>query len=192
MSAMLLSSEAVGGVAPTDGKIPGHWSPTDPKRPPIDGPKGQDLWRRADKVVLVDPHVPHFGWYRGATAVTPNAREAAQATGISFDDRGTASEGAFAVLREMELEALLVTRGEHGMSLYHGKRGEVHIPTVAKEVYDVAGAGDTVISVFSLALATGAGMVEGVVMANAAAGSVVREGGTSALHASDLITLFDT
>ena len=51
MSAMLLSSEAVGGVAPTDGKIPGHWSPTDPKRPPIDGPKGQDLWRRADKVM---------------------------------------------------------------------------------------------------------------------------------------------
>ena len=150
------------------------------------------LWRRADKVVLVDPHVPHFGWYRGATAVTPNAREAAQATGISFDDRVTASEGAFAVLREMELEALLVTRGEHGMSLYHGERGEVHIPTVAKEVYDVTGAGDTVISVLSLALATGAGMVEGVVMANAAAGWVVREVGTSALHASDLITLFDT
>ena len=51
LSAMLLSSEAAGGVAPTDGKIPGYWSPTDPNRPPIDGPKGQDLWRRADKVM---------------------------------------------------------------------------------------------------------------------------------------------
>ena len=51
MSALLLSSEAAGGVAPTDGKIPGYWSPTDPNRPAVDGPKGQDLWRRADKVM---------------------------------------------------------------------------------------------------------------------------------------------
>ncbi len=147
-------------------------------------------WRRAEKPVLVDPHVSHFRWYRGATAVTPNTREATQATGIPFDHDEPVSEAVFGLLKEMQIDGLLVTRGEHGMSLFHGTDHEVHIPTVAKEVYDVTGAGDTVISVLSLSLAVGAGLVEGVVMANAAAGMVVREVGTSSLRASDLLTAF--
>jgi D-beta-D-heptose 7-phosphate kinase/D-beta-D-heptose 1-phosphate adenosyltransferase len=86
-----------------------------------------------------------------------------------------------------------VTRGEEGMSLYYsgpGKREE-HIPTVAKEVFDVTGAGDTVISVLAVALASGAEMMEGVILANQAAGEVIKEVGTSTLSAQELIAAFE-
>jgi D-beta-D-heptose 7-phosphate kinase/D-beta-D-heptose 1-phosphate adenosyltransferase len=157
-------------------------------------------WRGRGKPVLVDPHVPHFAWYRGATVVTPNAREALLSTGIDFRKGQDPSAAAFEVVRRMELGALLVTRGEDGMSLYYYSGGAgappadsgraVHIPTVAKEVFDVTGAGDTVISVLSLALATGVDLVDGVVLANQAAGEVIKEVGTSTLTAAELIGAF--
>jgi D-beta-D-heptose 7-phosphate kinase/D-beta-D-heptose 1-phosphate adenosyltransferase len=150
-------------------------------------------WREQGKPVLVDPHVPHFSWYRGVTVITPNAREAHQAAGIDFKKGKDPSELAFDVVRRMDLDALLVTRGEEGMSLYYSgaaKRQE-HIPTVAKEVFDVTGAGDTVISVLAAALASGADMMEGVVLANQAAGEVIKEVGTSTLSAQELIAAFE-
>jgi D-beta-D-heptose 7-phosphate kinase/D-beta-D-heptose 1-phosphate adenosyltransferase len=150
-------------------------------------------WRRRNKPVLVDPHIPHFAWYRGVTVITPNAREAQQAAGIDFRKGNDPAEVAFDVVKRMELEALLITRGEDGMSLYysgHGGRQE-HIPTVAKEVFDVTGAGDTVISVLAAALASGADMMEGVILANQAAGEVIKEVGTSTLSAQELIAAFE-
>jgi D-beta-D-heptose 7-phosphate kinase/D-beta-D-heptose 1-phosphate adenosyltransferase len=157
-------------------------------------------WRGRGRPVLVDPHVPHFPWYHGATVVTPNAREALLSAGIDFRRGNDPAATAFEVVQRMELDALLVTRGEDGMSLYYysggpahasGPVGEaVHIPTVAKEVFDVTGAGDTVISVLALALAAGADMVDGVVMANQAAGEVIKEVGTSTLSAAELIAAF--
>jgi len=147
-------------------------------------------WRGAGKVVLVDPHVAHFEWYRGASVVTPNTREASQATGIAFDGEAPPSKEAFALVERMELGALLVTRGEHGMSLYERGGNELHIPTVARDVYDVTGAGDTVIGVLGAALASGVGIEDGVVLANTAAGEVVKEVGTTALSADGLISIF--
>jgi len=156
-------------------------------------------WRGLGKPVLVDPHIPHFSWYRGVTVITPNAREAQQSAGIDYRKGNDPSALAYDVVRRMELDALLVTRGEDGMSLYcrgaegssQGGTREVHIPTVAKEVYDVTGAGDTVISVLAASLATGVDIVDGVVMANQAAGEVIKEVGTSALSAADLVAAFE-
>lgn len=148
------------------------------------------LWRRAGKHVLVDPHVPHFRWYRGASVITPNTREANLAAGIDFRKGREPSTPAFAVIKELELEALLVTRGEEGMSLFTNDGRQVHVPTVAKEVYDVTGAGDTVISVLAAALSTGVELVDGVVIANQAAGEVVKEVGTTTITADALIRTF--
>ncbi|HXV13186.1 MAG TPA: D-glycero-beta-D-manno-heptose-7-phosphate kinase [Candidatus Krumholzibacteria bacterium] len=148
-------------------------------------------WRAEEKPVLVDPHVPHFAWYRGATVITPNTREAQLATGIDYRKGKNPSSVAFDVVERMQLSALLVTRGEDGMSLYYGDRQEVHIPTVAKHVFDVTGAGDTVISVLAAGLATRADVVDAVVMANTAAGEVIKEVGTSTLTADELIAAFE-
>jgi D-beta-D-heptose 7-phosphate kinase/D-beta-D-heptose 1-phosphate adenosyltransferase len=152
-----------------------------------------DTWRKHKKPVLVDPHIPHFAWYRGVTVITPNAREAQQATGIDYRKGNDPSELAFDVVKRMELDALLVTRGEDGMSLYYSgaSRRQEHIPTVAKEVFDVTGAGDTVIGVLAAALASGADMMEGVILANQAAGEVIKEVGTSTLSAQELIEAFE-
>ncbi len=147
-------------------------------------------WRGLGKPVLADPHVSHFDWYRGVTVVTPNTRQVLAATGIDYRKGNDPSALAFEVVRGMELGALLVTRGEDGMSLYYGDNGQVHIPTVAKQVFDVTGAGDTVIGVLAAALATGVDLVDAVVMANQAAGEVIKEVGTSSLSAEDLVAAF--
>jgi rfaE bifunctional protein kinase chain/domain len=150
-------------------------------------------WRKRGKAVLVDPHVPHFAWYGGATVITPNAREAQLSTGIDFRKGNDPADTAFEAVRRMGLDALLVTRGEDGMSLYYSgaERRQVHIPTVAKEVFDVTGAGDTVIGVLAAALASGADMMEGVILANQAAGEVIKEVGTSTLSAQELVAAFE-
>jgi rfaE bifunctional protein kinase chain/domain len=150
-------------------------------------------WRQRGKPVLVDPHIPHFAWYNGVTVITPNAREALMSSGIDFRKGHDPADEAFEVVARMELDALLVTRGEDGMSLYYGgaTRRQVHIPTVAKEVFDVTGAGDTVIGVLALALASGADMMEGVILANQAAGEVIKEVGTSTLSAQQLVAAFE-
>jgi D-beta-D-heptose 7-phosphate kinase/D-beta-D-heptose 1-phosphate adenosyltransferase len=150
-------------------------------------------WRDRQKPVLVDPHVGHFPWYRGATVITPNVKEALRGSSLPPGTRDVTSDGAFQIREDLQLDALLVTRGERGMSLYYGdgQRHEVHIPTVAKEVYDVTGAGDTVIGVLTAALAAGVDMVEAVVMANQAAGEVVKEVGTTAVSLDALLRAFD-
>ena len=150
-------------------------------------------WRGRGKPVLVDPHVGHFPWYRGATVITPNVREAVRGSSLPPGTRDITSEGAFHIREDLQLDALLVTRGEHGMSLYYGdgERHEVHIETVAKEVYDVTGAGDTVIGVLAAGLAGGVDIVDSVVMANQAAGEVVKEVGTTAVTREALLSAFD-
>ncbi len=148
-------------------------------------------WRSHGKPILVDPHVPHFAWYRGVSVITPNTREALLAAGLDYRKGKNPSAAAYETVRSMNLEALLVTRGEDGMSLYYGERQEVHIPTVAKHVFDVTGAGDTVIGVLAAGLATGTDLVDAVVMANTAAGEVIKEVGTSTLSADELIAAFE-
>ncbi|MGE5894786.1 MAG: D-glycero-beta-D-manno-heptose-7-phosphate kinase [bacterium] len=128
--------------------------------------------------VAVDPKVGHFSFYRGVSLITPNKKEAAEGSGIPItDDRSLISAGK-KLLSRLRCGSVLITRGEEGMSLFHGNTVR-HIPTVARHVFDVTGAGDTVISAFTLAHASGASMLQAATIANHAAGIVVGEVGTA-------------
>jgi rfaE bifunctional protein kinase chain/domain len=128
--------------------------------------------------VSVDPKVGHFHYYKNVSLITPNVMEASIASGIEIKDEKSLISAGRALLRKILCDAVLITRGEYGMSLF--KRDKViHIPTVARNVYDVTGAGDTVIATFTLAYAAGASMEEASVIANHAAGIVVGEVGTA-------------
>jgi len=137
--------------------------------------------------IAVDPKVGHMDYYKGVTVVTPNNLEASQASGFDIVDDASLAAAGKKLMDRLKGSALLVTRGENGMSLFEKDRKPVHIPTVAKEVYDVTGAGDTVIAVFTLALAAGASMQEAAVIANHAAGIVVGEVGTATVKPEQLM-----
>jgi D-beta-D-heptose 7-phosphate kinase/D-beta-D-heptose 1-phosphate adenosyltransferase len=128
--------------------------------------------------VLVDPKSNDFAVYRGATLITPNYKEFEGVVGVCRDEAEIVSKGQ-ALLREHALEALLVTRGEHGMSLLREEPPELHLPTQAREVFDVTGAGDTVIATLGASLAAGEPMPESTALANIAAGIVVGKMGTA-------------
>ena len=129
--------------------------------------------------VLVDPKLRHFRRYRGVTVVTPNQLEAEQATGMRLKDDAAIALAGARILRLLSCRAALVTRGERGMTLFEQGRPPLHVKTAAREVFDVTGAGDTVIATMSLALAAGATLAEAAILANAAAGVVVGKLGTS-------------
>jgi D-glycero-beta-D-manno-heptose-7-phosphate kinase len=135
--------------------------------------------------VAVDPKVGHFHCYRHVSLITPNISEASQASGIEIKDEASLLNAGRTLLRKISCTAVLITRGEHGMSLFR-KDKVVHIPTVAKNVYDVTGAGDTVIATFALSYAAGADMEEAAVIANHAAGIVVEEVGTAVVTSDQL------
>ncbi|MEQ1881701.1 MAG: D-glycero-beta-D-manno-heptose-7-phosphate kinase [Burkholderiales bacterium] len=140
--------------------------------------------RAAGKPVLVDPKGDDYSRYRGATAITPNRAEFREVAG-RWKSEDDLTERAQKLRRELSLEALLVTRSEEGMTLYQeGHR--VHVGTVAKEVFDVSGAGDTVIAVLGALLAAGTDLSEAVQYANRAAGIVVGKLGTAVVHPDEL------
>lgn len=141
--------------------------------------------RAAGKPVLVDPKGTDFDKYRGATLITPNRSEFEAIAGICRDDAELAEKG-MCLLERLELGALLITRGEQGMTLLQREEMPVHLPAQAKEVYDVTGAGDTVISVLAAALAAGAPLSEATHLANVAAGLVVGKLGTASISAEEL------
>ena len=128
--------------------------------------------------VAVDPKVGNFNLYKGATLITPNLKEAAEGSGVEVTDEATLLEAGRSLMKKLSLPYVLITRGESGMSLFE-KRKVTHIPTLAKKVFDVTGAGDTVIASMALARAAGATMGEAAVIANHAAGIVVAEVGTA-------------
>lgn len=136
--------------------------------------------------VAVDPKVEHFGFYRRSTIVTPNNLEASQGSGIEITDNETLHRAGETLFERLGCQALLITRGENGMSLFE-PGNETHIPTVAQEVFDVSGAGDTVIGTLALALAAGANYKEAAVLANFAAGVVVGKVGTATLTSGELL-----
>lgn len=148
-------------------------------------------WKTSGKPVLVDPHVGHFKWYRGATIVTPNTKEAASFYGATVDREELFTSAGFHIREELELKALLITRGEDGMSLFLEDQKQIHIPTVATEVYDVTGAGDTVISLLGAAIACDASLIDAVWIANQAAGEVIKDVGTSTISKEKLLRAFD-
>ena len=140
--------------------------------------------------ILVDPKEGHFSLYRGAFVITPNKKEAGGFYNRRIRTEEELERVGTALLGDLEAENVLVTRGEEGMTLFRRGGGTRHFPTRASEVYDVTGAGDTVISVLAAALAAGASIYQAIELANAAAGIVVRELGTAAVTAEDLIEDF--
>ncbi len=141
--------------------------------------------RAAGKPVLVDPKSPDFSRYRGATLVTPNLAEFCAVVGHVATDAELAERG-MRVMDEHQLGALLVTRGEHGMTLLRPDQPPVHIPAQAREVFDVTGAGDTVIGTLGLALAAGMELEAAARLANLAAGIVVGRLGAATVTPAQL------
>jgi len=140
--------------------------------------------RRAGKTVLVDPKGDDYSRYRGATLITPNRAEFRQVAG-GWNGERELTERAQKLRRKLGVQALLVTRGEEGMTLFEdGMR--FHVRTQAREVFDVSGAGDTVIATLAVALAGGARMREAVRLANRAAGIVVGKFGTAVVTPEEL------
>ncbi|KGJ89305.1 bifunctional D-glycero-beta-D-manno-heptose-7-phosphate kinase/D-glycero-beta-D-manno-heptose 1-phosphate adenylyltransferase HldE [Thalassotalea sp. ND16A] len=138
------------------------------------------LAKKHDVPVLVDPKGADFAKYKGATLITPNLSEFEGVVGPCKDEAELVSKGQ-QLLVELDLQALLVTRSEHGMTLIRANEEELHLPTQAQEVYDVTGAGDTVIATLALAIAAGSTFSEASALANIAAGVVVGKLGTSTI-----------
>lgn len=135
--------------------------------------------------VLVDPKGSDFARYRKATLMTPNLHEFETVVGHCASEQELVEKG-LALLKQLELSALLVTRGEHGMTLLREGMAELHLPARAREVFDVTGAGDTVISVLAASLAAGEELPQSVALANLAAGIVVAKLGTATISAPEL------
>ena len=145
------------------------------------------LAKRHKKVITVDPKEEHIATYRGVTALTPNKKEAGLAAGMAITDDKSLRRAAAKIMSRLKPEVLLVTLGEEGMVLFtRGGKNPLKSPTVAREVFDVSGAGDTVIATFTLARAAGASFPEAAVMANAAAGVVVAKIGVATCSPEEL------
>jgi D-beta-D-heptose 7-phosphate kinase/D-beta-D-heptose 1-phosphate adenosyltransferase len=136
--------------------------------------------------ILVDPKVEHFSYYKGATVITPNHYEALQAARVHGDDDSAVDQAGEIIRQRLGCQSVLITRGEKGMSLYERDGSSWHVPTMAKQVYDVTGAGDTVVGTLALAMATGASVQDGALLANQAAGIVVGMVGTATVTADQL------
>ena len=135
--------------------------------------------------VLADPKGKDFAIYRGTSLITPNLSEFEAIVGHCVDEAELVAKGA-KLMAELELGALLVTRGEHGMTLLRPEQQALHLPARAREVFDVTGAGDTVISTLAAAIAAGEELPHAVALANLAAGIVVGKLGTAAISAPEL------
>lgn len=151
----------------------------------------REIMRERGIIVCVDPKVSPFSMYREVTAITPNHREALRAAGMDAGSSVPLPQVGQNLLKELQCKILLITRGEEGMSLFSDGGLHLHIPTVAKQVYDVTGAGDTVISVFTLGLLAGASPKEAAMMANLAAGIVVGEVGTATVGQRKFMRLLE-
>jgi rfaE bifunctional protein kinase chain/domain len=143
-----------------------------------------ELARAAGKPVLVDPKGSDFSRYAGATAITPNRAELAQVVGAWSGEADLLSR-AEALRQALGLEGLLLTRSEEGISLFDAA-GHLHLPTAAREVFDVTGAGDTVIGTLAALLACGMSLREAAALANRAAGIVVSRFGTATVSRAEL------
>lgn len=139
-------------------------------------------------IVCVDPKRDDFSLYRGFDVITPNNHEAGRALGMELNSEADLYRAGSTIMERFNFKAVLITRGEEGISLFEKNNPVLHtaFPTEAKEVFDVTGAGDTVIGVFALSLAAGANFKEAAVLANHAAGIVVGKVGTATVSQEEL------
>ncbi|MDA2938629.1 D-glycero-beta-D-manno-heptose-7-phosphate kinase [Acidobacteria bacterium AH-259-A15] len=143
--------------------------------------------RRAERFLAVDPKVGDFSIYRQACVITPNKKEAESASGVKIVDELSLIRAGQRLLEMTGAGHLLITRGEEGMTLFEDDKHS-HIPTVAREVFDVTGAGDTVIASLTLAVAAGASVWDAATVANHAAGVVVGKLGTAAVTVDEILS----
>jgi D-beta-D-heptose 7-phosphate kinase/D-beta-D-heptose 1-phosphate adenosyltransferase len=144
-----------------------------------------DIARDAGKPVVIDPKGKDFSHYRGATVITPNMSEFEAVVGHCATEEEIVGKGE-ALREQLQLDALLITRSEKGMTLLEQGQEPLHIPTKAREVFDVTGAGDTVVSVLASSLAAGQSLRQATVLANLAAGVVVGKLGTASVKVPEL------
>ena len=147
--------------------------------------------RRLKKLITVDPKEEHVELYRGVTSLTPNRQEAGRMVGRDLKRDEDLSWAGSEILRRLQCDAVLITLGEGGMWLFEQGGRQTRIPTVAQEVFDVAGAGDTVIATYTLALASGAPMAHAARLANHAAGIVVGKLGVAVTTPQELQAAID-
>ena len=142
-------------------------------------------------VVVADPKPANLDLFAGVTCVAPNVHEAASAAGIAITDDASLERAGKVLLERLRCTYVVITRGERGMSLFARDGRRLHIPSVARTVFDVSGAGDTVVAVLSLALAAGADIERALQLANFAAGAVVEKLGTATASADEILALVD-
>jgi len=143
--------------------------------------------------VSVDPKVGHFRLYKHVSLITPNLAEASHGAEIDIKDEKTLVKAGNNLIKKLQCDAVLITRGEEGMTIFEKTDSKVkvtHLPTVAKKVFDVTGAGDTVIATITLAHIAGASLVDAAKISNIAAGVVVGRVGTSTVTQEEIIDLF--
>jgi len=140
--------------------------------------------------VLIDPKIRNFSHYSPASLITPNHHEALRMTNLEEDSDEGLHQAARLIREKLGCDAVLITRGDRGIMLLEGKNDPVFVATAAREVYDVTGAGDTVIATLAAALAAGATMLEAANLANHAAGIVVGKVGTATASADELLATF--
>lgn len=142
-------------------------------------------------LVLADPKPQNIELFAGVTCVAPNAAEAAAVTGIAIVDDATLETAGMRLLERLRCRYAVITRGEHGMALFGSAGERLQVPSVARTVYDVSGAGDTVIAMLALALAAGAPVEQAMQLANFAAGAVVEKLGTATASAGEILALVE-
>lgn len=145
------------------------------------------LCKKHNKIITVDPKEEHFDYYENVTAMTPNLKEAQIAGQMNVRTKEQINLLGEIIMNRFKLKGLLITMGKDGMKLFLDDGKSFHIPTYALEVYDVTGAGDTVIAVFTLALLSGASYLEASVLANFAAGIVVGKLGAATTNKNEIV-----
>ncbi|MDD5722128.1 MAG: D-glycero-beta-D-manno-heptose-7-phosphate kinase [Syntrophales bacterium] len=148
--------------------------------------KIREITTKRGIILCIDPKQSDFSLYRGCDLITPNHQETEHALGMELENSDDITKGGKTLIRKFGFRGLLITRGEEGMTLFEGDGGVTHIPTVAREVFDVTGAGDTVIGVFALCVAAGATFTEAAFLANHAAGIAVGKVGTAPVYQDEL------
>ena len=157
----------------------------------LSGPLAPKIIRLAAQsgvMITADPKVPNISRFRDADVITPNQLEAEQITGVAINSDASLEKAGRLFLKRYKPRVLLITRGEAGMSLFLRNENAVHVPAIARQVFDVTGAGDTAIAAFTLALAAGAKPLEATWLANAAAAVTVGKIGTATVSRQELDT----
>jgi D-glycero-beta-D-manno-heptose-7-phosphate kinase len=145
------------------------------------------VMQKHNKIISVDPKEEHFNYYKGITVITPNNHEAAKAVGFAIKDDTTLRAAGEKLLDKIKCKICLITLGENGMAVFQRGKPMTHIPTAAQEVFDVSGAGDTVIASYTLSLAAGADPIQAAHISNCAAGIVVGKVGIAVVTPEELV-----